>query len=191
MHFQRLTLCFIYLYSLLFATVSWAQSGELSADEANVESVSNSAELFGLRINDLSKEQLEAQLSAMGLQSFPSYKNDVVSYSLGTEGILGIKILSVYFNQSDYFRQAIMAGVVEDNEKRRLLGSLLVKKYGEPDVGYVNDGYGRAKWLFDEGNYIELHNTTFDVSVSYVDERPKVESRSGSIDVHALSRQSR
>lgn len=191
MHFQRLTLCFVSIYALLLAATVQAQSGDFGNDEIATSNFSDTAELFGLRIDDLSKEQLEAQLSAMGLKSFPSYKPGVVSYSLGDEGILGIKILTVYFNQSDYFRRAIMAGIIEDNEKRRLLGDLLAKKYGEPQVGFVKDGYGRAKWLFDNGSYIELHNTTFDVSVSYVDERPKVESHSGAIDVHALSRKSR
>ncbi|SBS31651.1 hypothetical protein MSP8887_01564 [Marinomonas spartinae] len=147
------------------------------------------AELFGLKVNDLSKQTLEKQLSRMGLQPYPSYKKDVVSYSLGPKGILGIKELDITFNDYDYIRHANLAGVVKNTHERQKLGELLEKKYGEPNVGFIKNGYGRARWYFKDGTYIELHNTTFDVSISYVDEDPKVPSESGTIDVEALSKQ--
>jgi len=37
------------------------------------------AELFGLPLNDLSVARLEKQLNAMGLRSYPSYKDGVIS----------------------------------------------------------------------------------------------------------------
>lgn len=164
---------------------------EAADSSSNAVSYLQGAELFGLRVNDLSKAVFEKQLSKMGLQSYPSYKKGVACYSLGPDGILGIKELTVLFNPSDYVRQATLSGVVESNEKRKSLGLLLEKKYGPPNVGFVRNGYGRAKWIFKDGTQIELHNTTFDVSVSYVDERPKVLSESGEIDVHALSKKNR
>ncbi|WP_421856711.1 uridine kinase [Marinomonas sp.] len=156
---------------------------------ANVVSRSSDvAELFGLPLNDLSVSLLEQHLNSKGLHSYPSYKDGVVSYSLGPEGILGVTNATIYSNGSGYVRRALLSGVVESNEKRRALGELLVRKYGKPSEGLLNNGIGRPKWLFKDGTVIELSNTTYDVSLMYVDENPKVVSRSGQIDVEALSR---
>jgi hypothetical protein len=149
---------------------------------------SNMAELFGLPLNDLSVSRLDKQLNSMGLHSYPSYKDGVVSYSLGPEGILGVTNATIYSNGSGYIRQALLSGVVESSEKRKALGELLARKYGKPSEGFLNNGIGRSKWLFKDGTMIELHNTTYDVSLMYVDESPKVATPSGQIDVEALSR---
>ena len=79
-----------------------------------------------------------------------------------------------------------MSGVVEDPELRAKLGAVLERKYGPPSVGFVRDGYGRARWALPDGTEIELHNTTFDVSVIYMDRLPKRIAPSGRIDVEAL-----
>lgn len=161
----------------------------LAKAEANVVSQSSDvAELFGLPLNDLSVSRLEEHLNSMGLRSYPSYKDGVVSYSLGPEGILGVTNATIYSNGSGYIRQALLSGVVESNDKRKALGELLTRKYGKPSEGFLNNGIGRPKWQFKDGTMIELHNTTYDVSLTYVDESPKVASRSGQIDVEALSR---
>lgn len=148
------------------------------------------AELFGLRFNDLSLSRLDSKLRGMGITSYPSYKEGQTSYSLGAEGILGVTNATVFTNSSGYVQQALLSGVVQSNEKRQSLGRLLEQKYGAPAAGYLSDGIGKARWLFREGTMIELRNTTFDVSLAYVDERPGVQSRSGKIDVEALSRRS-
>ncbi|MBJ7539230.1 uridine kinase [Marinomonas transparens] len=164
---------------------------EESESEPVKEKFSTEAEIFGLRVNDLSQPAFEKQLTSMGLQPYPSYHKGVASYSLGPDGILGIKSLNILFNRSGYIRQAVMSGVVTNNSQRGSIGALLEKKYGEPTIGFVKNGYGRAKWLFPDGTFIELHNTTFDVSIRYGDEHPKVQSHSGKIDVEALSRKAR
>lgn len=164
--------------------------GSLSVFAATQSAVrtSNYAELFGLRFNDLSLSRLNSKLRSMGITSYPSYKEGQISYSLGTEGILGVTNATVFTNSSGYIQQALLSGVVESSEKRQSLGKLLEQKYGAPAAGYLSDGIGKARWLFQEGTTIELRNSTFDVSLAYVDERPRVQSRSGKIDVEALSR---
>ncbi|MCZ2722160.1 uridine kinase [Marinomonas sp. 15G1-11] len=152
---------------------------------------SQHAELFGLKINDLSQADFEKQLDAMGLRSYPSFRKGIASYSLGEEGILGVRALTVIYNKSKFVEKISLAGVVKDNEKRKALGNLLINKYGIPTVGFVNQGFGRAQWLFADGTLIELHNTTFDVSVAYVDRSPKIHSLSGQIDVESLQRKNR
>lgn len=179
---------------LVSAVITGAVSSVAFADIAdNLQSRAqrhdSGAELFGLTVNNLSQAVIEKQLAKMGLQAFPTYKKDRVSYSLGPDGILGIKELDLVFNSYDYIRSATMSGVVESAEKRQKLGLVLEQKYGQPNVGFVKNGYGRAKWFFKDGTYIELHNTTFDVSISYVDQDPMVPKESGTIDVEALSRQ--
>ena len=57
------------------------------------------AELFGISFNDLSKAEFEQHLSKMGLEPYPSYRQGVANYSLGEAGILGIKELTVTYNQ--------------------------------------------------------------------------------------------
>ncbi len=146
------------------------------------------AELFGLPFNNLSLRTLEKQLNGMGLSRYPSYRDDMVSYSLGEEGILGVTNADIFINNSGYVRQALLSGVIDDNKKRRDLGNLLEKKYGVPIEGALSGGIGRAKWLFDDATTIEFRNTTYDVSIMYVDQRPSVTSFSGKIDVEALSR---
>ncbi|GAB3483220.1 uridine kinase [Marinomonas epiphytica] len=178
---------FIFLFILSPFSVLAEESEELEIEKPKLLT---EAMLFGLPINDLTQTALDKQLNARGIESYPSYKEGVVNYGLGEEGILGIKILTVQYNRSGHFKQAIFAGIVEDNGKRKAIGELLERRYGKPELGFVKDGYGRAKWLFDDNCYIELHNTTFDVSVSYVDARPKTVSPSGRIDVQALSRKS-
>jgi len=149
---------------------------------------SKEAELFGLKINDLSQSKFESQLKKMGLHSFPSFRKGIASYSLGEDGILGVRSLTVVYNKSKYVEKISLAGVVKSNEKRKALGLLLINKYGIPTVGFVNQGFGRAQWLFGDGTLIELRNTTFDVSMSYVDRSPKVQSLSGQIDVESLQK---
>lgn len=177
---------FSIFFCLFFPILASAEE----AAESDIEKpkLLKEAMLFGVPINDLTQAKLDKQLSARGIESYPSYKEGTVNYGLGEEGILGIKVLTVRFNRSGYFKQAVFAGIVEDNEKRKAIGNLLEGRYGKPALGFVKDGYGRAKWLLDDNCYIELHNTTFDVSVSYVDTRPKSVSQSGRIDVQALSR---
>lgn len=151
----------------------------------------NGAELFGIAFNDLAKANFEKHLKERGLEPYPSYKQGVASYSLGKNGILGIKELTVRYNSFKYVEKATMSGVVKSVELRASLGNLLVKKYGPPDIGFVRDGFGRARWSFRDGTEIELRNTTFDVSVVYVDQAPKRVSTSGRIDVEELLRRSR
>ncbi|REG85099.1 uridine kinase [Marinomonas pollencensis] len=186
---QRIIAVFLSIAVLAFCSMASFAADE-SADRKSTPIADQGAELFGLTINDLSKENFEKRLSAMGLQPYPSYKKGVATYSLGQEGILGIRELAIQFNDYDYLIKATMSGVVESNKKRQALGSLLVKKYGMPNIGYVRDGYGRAKWVFQDGTYIELHNTTFNVLVIYVDQQPKTVSESGQIDVEALYKKS-
>jgi len=152
--------------------------------------LTDKAELFGLPFNNLSLAKLEKQLIGMGLNKYPSYRDDMVSYSLGKEGILGVTNADIFVNNSGYVRQALLSGVIDDNEKRRDLGSLLEKKYGSPVSGALSGGIGKAKWQFNDATTIEFRNTTYDVSIMYVDERPTVTSFSGKIDVEALSRKS-
>lgn len=147
---------------------------------------SKGAELFGIPFNDLSKAEFEMHLSKMGLEPYPSYRQGVANYSLGATGILGIKELTVAYNQYEFVERATMSGVVEDPTLRAKLGTVLEKKYGPPSVGFVRDGYGRARWVLPDGTEIELHNTTFDVSVIYMDRLPKRIVPSGRIDVEAL-----
>ncbi|MEL0615075.1 uridine kinase, partial [Marinomonas arenicola] len=64
------------------------------------------AELFGLKENDLSKEDFEKRLTAIGLQPYPSYKKGVATYRLGPEGILGVRQLAIQFNGDDYQKKA-------------------------------------------------------------------------------------
>lgn len=176
------------MFSALVFFLLMGASVHVKAEVSGSSQSSDVAELFGLPLNDLSVSRLEEHLNKMGLRSYPSYKDDVVSYGLGPEGILGVTNATIYSNGSGYIRQALLSGVVESNEKRRALGELLARKYGTPSEGFLKNGIGRSKWLFKDGTMIEFHNTTFDVSLMYVDEKPKVASRSGQIDVEALSR---
>ena len=164
------------------------ESGELAPP---TPTYSTGAELFGIAFNDLAKSKFEEHLKERGLEPYPSYKEGVASYSLGSTGILGIKELTVRYNRFNFVEKATMSGVVESVELRSSLGDLLVKKYGAPDIGFVRDGFGRARWSFRDGTEIELHNTTFDVSVIYVDRSPKRTSTSGRIDVEELLRRTK
>lgn len=161
---------------------------EETTTKAAVPAFTDAAELFGLRINNLSQDDFERHLLKMGVQSFPTYKKGIASYSLGEQGILGIRELTVHYNEQRFIVKAVLSGVVESNPKRKSLGNLLVKKYGPPDFGFVNDGFGRGEWNFSDGTRIQLHNTTFDVSVEYQDLAPKVPSLSGRIDVNSLKK---
>jgi hypothetical protein len=173
------------MYLFIFASVG---SFSVYAATNQVVSPSSNAELFGLRFNDLPLSKLESQLRGMGIVNYPSYKEGVTSYSLGPEGILGVTNATIFTNTSGYIHQALLSGVVDSSEKRQSLGKLLETKYGVPVAGYLSEGIGKARWIFKEGTMIELRNNTFDVSITYVDERPRVQSRSGKIDVEALSR---
>lgn len=175
----------IWLTFALLILVS--KPAHVMAETSESATLSDVAELFGLPFKGLALSKLESRLKGMGLQSYPSYKSGVVSYSLGPEGILGVTNATIYFNSSKYVRQVLLSGVVESNEKRKNLGELLGRKYGSPSEGFLNDGLGRSKWSFRDGTTIDFRNTTYDVSVLYVDEQPKVTSRSGKIDVEALS----
>ncbi|WCN12045.1 uridine kinase [Marinomonas mediterranea] len=190
MRFSSILYCALVMFGAFASLPSFSATED--AQEAETEDVApplqTKAELFGLEVNDLSQSAFEAHLQKMGLQPYPSYRDGVATYSLGPEGILGIRELTVLFNQYKYIKKATLSGVVESPKKRASLGKLLEGKYGPPSVGFVRDGYGRAKWFFNDGTVIELHNTTFDVSVSYVDEVPKIQSESGKIDVESLLR---
>lgn len=183
--FKRFISIFLSVF-ILFSLSEVSFAADNSTDRQTTPIAEQGAELFGLKVNNLSKESLEKRLATMGLQPYPSYKKDVATYSLGPDGILGVKELSIAFNDDDYLIKATMSGVVKSSEKRQSLGRLLVKKYGTPNIGFVRNGYGRAKWVFKDGTYVELHNTTFNVLVIYVDQQPKVPSESGQIDVEAL-----
>ena len=169
--------------------VSYGEAVAAIADNKESSTFSTVAELFGLPLNDLSVSQLESRLNTMGLSSYPSYKQGVMAYSLGPEGILGVTNATIYSNRSGYIRQVLLSGVVESNEQRMNLGTLLEKKYGAPTEGFLNNGLGRSRWHFSDGTSIDFRNTTYDVSILYVDEQPKVATRSGQIEVEALSRQ--
>jgi len=144
------------------------------------------AELFGLVLNDLSQETLEDKLAEMGVTNFPNASQKTVDYSLGDHDVLGIRGLSVYYNDYYFVEKIILAGSVESPKLRKKLGNLLVKRYKDPMAGSVNNGYGRAQWRFNDGTMIELNNTTFDVSVVYRDLIPSRELVAGEIDVQAL-----
>lgn len=156
--------------------------------QANGARVAAKSELFGLPFNNLKFTDLIEQLNSMGVESYPSYQEGVESFSLGPEGILGVTDLTVYTNDSGYLEQALLSGVVESSHKRRSLGELLFNKYGVPSVGHLTNGVGEVEWRLREYTKILLKNASFDVSVLFVDERPKVIQRSGRIDVESLSR---
>ncbi|MBM6552183.1 uridine kinase [Marinomonas ostreistagni] len=172
--------------SFLLLSQSYANETVTEEETPPAPVYAKGAELFGITFNDLSKAQFEMHLKKMGLEPYPSYREGVASYSLGKNGILGIKELTVRYNQHQYVEKATLSGVVESPELRAQLGSVLLHKYGQPDVGFVRDGYGRARWQLPDNTDIELRNTTFDVSVVYIDRVPKAVSPSGRIDVEAL-----
>ena len=173
---------------MAFALVALVSKPVSVMAETNESATSSDvAELFGLPVNGLSLAKLESRLESMGLQSYPSYKPGIVSYSLGPEGILGVTNATIYFNSSKYVSQVLLSGVVESSEKRKNLGELLGRKYGVPTEGSLKNGLGRSTWSFRDGTTINLRNTTYDVSILYVDEQPEVMTRSNKIDVEALS----
>lgn len=108
--------------------LSYGEAMAATADNKESSTFSTVAELFGLPLNDLSLSQLKSRLNTMGLSSYPSYKQGVMTYSLGPEGILGVTNATIYSNRSGYVRQVLLSGVVESNEKRKNLGTLLGKK---------------------------------------------------------------
>ncbi|RNF51462.1 uridine kinase [Marinomonas hwangdonensis] len=186
---RRKTMLVYVVLALVIAPVNQALAN--SANSA-VLPTANAAELFGLSFNDLKLVDLAQHLKNMGLQSYPTYKEGIVSYGLGPEGILGITNATLYTNPSGYVRQALLTGVIQSNEKRKAIGDVFFNKYGAPSEGFLNKGIGRSKWLFDDGTEIDFRNTTYDVSILYVDLQPKKSARnSGRIDVEALSRKSR
>lgn len=150
-----------------------------------------SAELFGLPLSNLRLSALANHLNSMGLKSYPTYREGIVNYSLGPDGILGITNAAIYTNASGFVQQALLTGVIQSNDQRRAIGDVFLKKYGEPSEGILNRGIGRSKWSFEDGTEIDFRNTTYDVSILYVNSRPKSNVRSGRIDVEALYRKSR
>jgi len=184
------TFSLILLTLLLSAPASANDEPEASEPIDEPVVYSSGAELFGIPFNDLSKDKFEEHLAKIGLEPYPSYREGIANYSLGASGILGIKELTVIYNRYQYVERATMSGVVESAELRAKLGHLLEGKYGPPSIGFVRDGYGRARWMLTDGTEIELRNTTFDVSVSYIDRVPRRASASGRIDVEALLRRS-
>ncbi|AEF53430.1 hypothetical protein [Marinomonas posidonica] len=168
----------------LFVLVSqqlWANT------QASTARVSGQLELFGLPFNNLKLSDLGEQLKSMGVESYPAYKEGVQSYSLGPEGILGVTDLTVQSNEFGYLEQALLSGTVKSLRQRRSLGNLLLKKYGPPSSGRLDNGLGEVEWQLKDYTKIMLKNTSADVSVMYVDERPKVIRSSGRIDVESLS----
>ncbi|BFM49765.1 uridine kinase [Marinomonas sp. THO17] len=169
--------------SFLVTQYLWANT------QPNVVRVAATSELFGLPFNNLKLTDLEEHLKSMGVEGYPSYQEEgVESFSLGPEGILGVTDLIVYSNDSGFIEKALLSGVVESDSKRSALGELLFNKYGVPSVGSLTDNVGEVEWWLRDYTKIMLKNTTFDVSVMYVDERPRVINRSGRIDVESLSR---
>lgn len=144
------------------------------------------AAIFGLVLNDLSQEDLEDKLAEMGVTDFPRASEKTVNYNLGDQDILGIRNLSVYYNDYHFVEKIILSGTVENPILRKRLGNFLIKKYDTPMAGSVENGYGRAQWRFNDGTMIEFNNVTFDVSVVYRDLIPSRELVAGEIDVQAL-----
>ncbi|ETX10519.1 uridine kinase [Marinomonas ushuaiensis DSM 15871] len=187
---RNASIFFVFMVSTFFVSQVFANASKANGDveKAPKPRITGNAKFFGLPLNDLALPRLEKHLSEMGLQNYPSYKDGVVNYSLGPDGILGVTDATVFSNSSGYVQQARLSGVVESNEKRKALGDLLLRRYGTPSDGQLRSGLGHAAWLFRDGTMVELRNSTFDVSIMYVDERPRVASHSGKIDVEALSR---
>ncbi len=183
--FSRL-LCGISMASIVVFPISSSAQEEVELGTKPEPVYAKSAELFGLLINDLSQEEFERHLKNMGMSPYPSYQADTANYSLGEKGILGIRQISVQYNNYNFVKRIELHGVVENVRKRSSLGNLLSKKYGPPMAGFVREGFGRAQWRFDDGTLVELHNTTFDVTVSYRDLIPKRKTVSGEINVQAL-----
>ena len=183
--FSRL-LCGISMASIVVFPISLSAQEEVELGTKPEPVYAKSAELFGLLINDLSQEEFERHLKNMGMSPYPSYQADTANYSLGEKGILGIRQISVQYNNYNFVKRIELHGVVENVRKRSSLGNLLSKKYGPPMAGFVREGFGRAQWRFEDGTLVELHNTTYDVTVSYRDLIPKRRSVSGEIDVQAL-----
>lgn len=183
--FSRI-LCCLSIMSLAFISITVnAEEVELGKP-APPPSYAKSAELFGLLINDLSQEEFEKHLRSMGMSPYPSYQAGKANYSLGDKGILGIRQISVHYNNYNFVERIELHGMVENVKQRSSLGNLLFKKYGPPMAGFVRDGFGRAQWRFADGTLVELHNTTYEVSISYRDLIPKRKSVSGEINVQAL-----
>ena len=184
--FSRL-ICFLGVvsFTLISAPLTAEEEVELG-QQAPPPVYAKSAELFGLLINDLSQEEFERHLRSMGMSPYPSYEKGKANYSLGDKGILGIRQISVHYNNYNFVERIELHGVVENVKQRSSLGNLLSKKYGPPMAGFVRDGFGRAQWRFEDGTLVELHNTTFEVSVSYRDLIPKRKAVSGEINVQAL-----
>ncbi|WP_131470977.1 uridine kinase [Marinomonas sp. MED121] len=183
--FSRL-LCGISMASIVVFPISLSAQEEVELGTKPEPVYAKSAELFGLLINDLSQEEFERHLKNMGMSPYPSYQADTANYSLGEKGILGIRQISVQYNNYNFVKRIELHGVVENVRKRSSLGNLLSKKYGPPMAGFVREGFGRAQWRFEDGTLVELHNTTYDVTVSYRDLIPKRKSVSGEINVQAL-----
>ncbi len=108
------------------------------------------AELFSLKVNKLSKEVIKKQFSKMVLQPHPSYKKGWFSIVLGQKVFWVLKNW-IFFNDYDYLCKTILIGVVENSDNRKKLSVLLEKKYGQPNIGSVTDGYRRAKCIFKDG----------------------------------------
>lgn len=184
--FSRLLCCLgLISFALLSLTISAEEEIELGKKDVP-PSYAKSAELFGLLINDLSQEEFERHLRSMGMSPYPSYQAGTANYSLGDKGILGIRQISVHYNNYNFVERIELHGRVENVKQRSSLGNLLFKKYGPPMAGFVKDGFGRAQWRFADGTLVELHNTTYEVTVSYRDLIPKRKSVSGEINVQAL-----
>lgn len=183
-------MCFKVLFPVLpvlLAAVLWKSPA--FANENN--SMPNFAELFGLPLNDLPLSALESKMDSLGFKSYPSYKDGVTNYSLGRHGVLGVKNAAIFYNSSGYVEKTHLSGNVNSPQSRQKFGHLLEQKYGKPNTGELNEGYGRAEWGFEDGTRIAFYNATTDVSITYVDVHPKAVSRSGSIDVQALARRTR
>ncbi|MCV2403653.1 uridine kinase [Marinomonas sp. C2222] len=185
MFFKVLFSFFSILFATFFATPAFAIESEVNSSNANT------AELFGLPLNDLSLSELENKMNSLGFKSYPSYKEGVTNYSLGRHGVLGVKNAAIFYNRSGYIRKTHLSGTVNSSKNRQKLGNLLEQKYGKPHIGMLDDGYGRAEWQFEDGTRIAFYNATTEVSITYADGTPKAVSRSGSIDVEALARRSR
>ncbi len=184
--FSRL-LCYLGLVVFSLASIPLSAKTEVELGKKIVTpSYAKAAELFGLLINDLSQDEFERHLKSMGMSPYPSYQAGKANYSLGERGILGIRQISVHYNNYNFVERIELHGRVENVKQRSSLGNLLSKKYGPPMAGFVKDGFGRAQWRFEDGTLVELHNTTYEVTVSYRDLIPKRKTVSGEINVQAL-----
>lgn len=179
---KNLLSCLALLISLVYVNLACAADSGQSDIPINMKG----AEVFGLDLNDLSQDKLEDKLAQMGVTNFPPAYQLKVDYGLGNRDVLGMKGLSVEYNEYGYVKKITLYGKITDNKQRKKLGLLLMRKYDSPMAGRMDGGIGRAQWRFNNGTLIDLNNSTFDVVVIYRDLIPSHDVVADEIDVQAL-----